>query len=171
MRPIGCARGKAPVQISSSKIYGKPLVLETAEVHIRVELNDICGNAGRAVLPAHLSTVSLKGINVTDTIRDTGLVGAYEDQIICHQGVAVEAHLIAVFADVVAPLHLTGGSVQSVESARAGTDEQCITHDRGGRENSTASLIFPAKFWPSRRRKVSLFLIRALSAAQGCHRH
>jgi hypothetical protein len=83
----------------------------------------------------------------------------------------VEALLIPVLADVVAPLHLTGGLVDSVEGAGTGTDEHYIPHDRGGRENSTAGFIFPAKFWSSRRGNVCLFLNSGLRTAQGRHRH
>jgi hypothetical protein len=83
----------------------------------------------------------------------------------------MEALLLAVLGDVIAPLHLTGGFADSVEGARTGTNEQYIAHDRGGRENSTASLIFPAKFWPSRRGKVCLFRIRRLSAAHARYRN
>ena len=46
----------------------------------------------------------------------------------------MEAHLVAVFADVVAPLQLTGGFVNRVEVSSTGTDEEQFAHDRGRRE-------------------------------------
>jgi len=59
----------------------------------------------------------------------------------------MEAHLSAVLADVVAPLQLTCSFVKSVEVAGTRTDEEQVSHDRGGREDSAAHFVLPAKLW------------------------
>ena len=46
----------------------------------------------------------------------------------------MEALLLAIVANVVGPLHLTGGLVNRVEGAGTGTDEEQFAHDRGRRE-------------------------------------
>ena len=43
----------------------------------------------------------------------------------------METLLVAVSPNVIAPLQLTGGLVNRVKVARAGTDEHCVPHDRG----------------------------------------
>ena len=104
-------------------------------------------------------------------IRVTGSVGADENQIICHQRVTVEALLVAVSTDVIAPLQLTRGFINRVKVPRARTDEHDVPHDRGGREHSTPGLILPAKFWSNRGGKVGLFSISHLSAADSRDRY
>ena len=78
----------------------------------------------------------------------------------------METHLLAVFADVIAPLQMTGGFVNSVEVSSTGTDEEQFAYDRRRGEQSTAGLILPAKFWYSRRGKACAALIGCLSATQ-----
>src|SRR5258708_3241056 len=98
-------------------------------------------------------------------IRVAGLVGADEDQIICHQRVAVVSLLVAVSTDVIAQSQLTCGLVNRIKVARERTNDLSAPHDRGGREYSTAGLILPAKFWSNRGGKPYFFLVRVLSAA------
>jgi len=105
------------------KFHGRPSVLETSEVHIRAELNDVRRHAAGTVLPAHFPAVPLESINVPYTLRVAGTISADEDQITCDQWVTVEAYLLAVVADIIAPLHLTTSLVDGVESARTGTEE------------------------------------------------
>ena len=83
----------------------------------------------------------------------------------------MEALLVAVSTDVIAPLQLARGLVNGVKVARARTDEHYVPHDRGGREYSTAGLILPAKFWSNRSGKVCLSSGRDLSAADSRRRH
>jgi len=51
--------------------------------------------------------------------------------------------LLAVFANVIAPLHLPSFVVQGADHAVAGTYDKQVTHDRRCRENSAASVKLP----------------------------
>ena len=83
----------------------------------------------------------------------------------------MEALLVAVSMDVIAPLQLTRGFVNRVKVPRARTDEHYVPHDRGSREHSTTGLILPAKFWSNLGGKVGLFSISYLSAADSRDRY
>ena len=81
----------------------------------------------------------------------------------------MEALLPSVLADVIAPLHLARSLVNRVEVAGTRTDEEKFPHDRGGREDSAACLILPAKFWSNRGG--NHYLIGVLRAAHSCDRN
>lgn len=66
----------------------------------------------------------LEGVNVSNAFGLTQLVSTDEDQVIYYQRFAMEAHLSAILADVVAPLQLTCSFVKSVEVAGTRTDEE-----------------------------------------------
>jgi hypothetical protein len=54
----------------------------------------------------------------------TCFISTDENQIICYQGIAMEALLPSVLADVITPLQLTRSLVKTVEVAGTRTDEQ-----------------------------------------------
>jgi len=70
--------------------------------------------------------------------------------------VAVEALLVAVSTDVIAPLQLTRGLVNGVKVARAGTDEHYSPHR--GVENTNRRCHTSSEVLPNRGGKAYFFL-------------
>ena len=72
------------------------------------------------ILPTDFSARALEGVDVTLP----SCVRANHDQIVCNKRVIVKAALVAILLDVIAPAELAVIFVESVEIARAGTDEK-----------------------------------------------
>ena len=81
----------------------------------------------------------------------------------------MEALLLAVSANVIAPLQLARSFVNGVEVARTRTNEQQFPHDRGGREHSTPRFVLPAKFGLSCRGEPGI-VVKAVGATQASDR-
>lgn len=62
----------------------------------------------------------------------------------------MKASLLSIFFNVVTPADLTSSFVKGVKNAGARTDEDRILRDRGDRENSTTSVVFPNELWRGR---------------------
>jgi len=90
------------------------------------------------VFPDYLTGFLFEGVDVTCTA-----IGADENQIADDQWVAMKASLVTVLLDVVRPTFLSALSVESIEGAGAGTDENQIPGDRRGGPDSTTRLKLP----------------------------
>ena len=66
------------------------------------------------------------------------------DQIMGEKRIAVEAGLIAILLDIVAPLYFPRISIERIENSGTRADEQQITHNCGRGEYSTVCVELPA---------------------------
>jgi hypothetical protein len=90
------------------------------------------------VFPDDLPRFSFKGVYVT-----CSPVSADKDQVISDKRVAVEACLVPVLLDVVAPPLLTSLSIECVEVAGARADEYEVPGDRRCGPDSAAGFKLP----------------------------
>jgi hypothetical protein len=80
-----------------------------------------------------------------DTL-DTAVVAGDDDAIAGDERTTVELRLSSIDdRGVVRPPGLAGAPVDAVQNAVAGADEQEISRDRGRREDSATSLVFPVR--------------------------
>ena len=76
------------------------------------------------------SVTKAKAKLVPECRRTTPPIGAYDNQIFRDQRIPMKAGLIPILLDVITPPDFTGLSVEGVEYAGTGTDENEISHNR-----------------------------------------
>jgi hypothetical protein len=121
------AAGEMPAEMASGKIEAEKVIALRDRVdrvafsrNVRRDAEVTFASGGDKVFPAHVSRNPVECIDVT-LFAD---VCANDDQIFGDERVAMEAGLIAVLMDVVAPAELAGVFVEGVEISGTGADEQ-----------------------------------------------
>jgi len=112
----------APVanfQRTVCEIQRNQLIDEARGVDGGTDTCDIGRGPGRTILPTNGSRRPVECVHVADTARVTALIGADEDELIRNERIAVEAGLVPILVNVVAPPHFADPLIEGVEGSGA----------------------------------------------------
>ena len=126
-------------------VGGIPVSSNTPEENGVSRSNDRGRNAVEFLFPFEPPGSGVEGVYVTDTIRSARQVSAHESCVSLNQGIAVKACLLAVLMNVVAPAKRTTVTVQNVEVARAGANDESVAHNCGRRKDSSLRIELPKR--------------------------